>query len=83
MTSTYYLSYHIRKSNGQTAWLRTPHFETEADIRPLYELKIRKPNVIDCCIFRKDHYQPEEMRRPENHPHGFDDYRIIASYCRI
>lgn len=83
MTSTYYLSYHIRKSNGTTAWLRTPECETEADARQHYEHKITKPNVIDCCLFRRDHYEPQEMRRPDYHPNGFDDFRILKTYARI
>lgn len=83
MTSTYYLSYHILKSNGATAWLRTPECDTEADARQQYEYKITKPNVVDCCLCRRDHYEPGEMRRPEYHPNGFDDFRILKTYSRI
>lgn len=83
MTSTYYLSYHIRKSNGKTAWLRTTEVETEAEARAFYAARIGHENVIDCHIVRRDHYQPEEMRRPDFHPDGFDDYRILVSYSRV
>ena len=83
MTSTYYLSYHIRKSNGTTAWLRTKETSTEAETRAAYEAKIQKPNVVDCHLCRRDHYEPQEMRRPDYHPNGFDDFRILSTYSRI
>lgn len=83
MTSTYYLSYQIRKSNGTTAWIRTPECDNEAEARQHYEYKITKPNVIECRLCRRDHYEPEEMMRPDKHPNGFDDFRIRATYSRI
>lgn len=83
MTSTYYLSYHILKRNGETAWLRTPESDSEADMREQYEHKITKRIVVDCCLCRRDHYEPQEMRCPDRHPNGFDDFRILKNYARI
>ena len=83
MTSTYYINYQIIRKNGTTAWLNSPEFETEADARVLYEVKMNKTNVCVVHLFRRDHYQPEEMRRPDYHPNGFDDYRLVATYSRI
>ncbi len=85
MTSTYYINYEIRKSNGTFAWLNTPHYETEADARIHYNAKIAKPNVLIANLTRRDYWPASELTRraAERYPDGVMDFRILATYSRV
>lgn len=85
MTSTYYINYEIRKSNGACAWLNTPHYETEAEARAHYEAKAAKPNVLIAHLIRCDHWPASELvrRAAERYPDGVNDYRILKTHTRI
>ena len=82
MTTTYYISWHIKKSNRVKCWYASKEVETEAEARAMYDKKINDPKVIDMYLWKKDAYQPAEL---VNWPHSYDknDFRILSTYTRI
>ena len=83
MTTTYYISYRIRKSNGVRVDYASKDFETEAEARSYYERKMAQPSVRGAYLWKVDHYSTEEMVDPDAHPNGKDHFTALASYGRF
>ena len=83
MTTTYYISWQIKKSNRVCAWYSSKEVDTEEEARAMYEAKMQNAKVIDARLWKKDHYESNEMADPEAYPHGSHAFNVLAVYSRI
>lgn len=85
MTTFYYVSWMTRGRDYSRRWYTSKLVSTEADARSTYEKKIGQDNVREAYLWRKDHYEPEELV-PETRarqPLGSDSFIQLATYHRI
>lgn len=74
MTTQYYISWQVKKSNRVRAWYSSKMVATEAEARKMYDKKLEDARVIDLRLWQKDTYKPEEI---ENYSHPYD--RVVFS----
>lgn len=85
MTTSYYISWMTRARNNSKRWYTSNLFESEAEARALYEKKMAQTNVREAYVWKKDHYEPEELVPSvrERQPWGSDSFSQLATYHRI
>ena len=82
MTTAYYISWQVKKSNRVRAWYASKEVDTEDEARAMYEKKMNDTKVITMYLWKKDTYKPAELK---NWPHSYDanDFRALKTYTRI
>lgn len=83
MTTNYYISWMTKARNNSKRWYTSNLFETEAEARALYEKKMTQCNVREAYLWKKDHYEPEELVPEARRPYGSDSFSQLATYHRI
>lgn len=85
MTTSYFVSYQIRKMDGTTALLKSPLFPTECDARVLYRAKLNHNHVLSARLWKHEHYEPKELtpKAADNYPSGKNYDRILCEYQRF
>ena len=85
MTTQFYISWMTRGHDMSRRWYTSPMKDTEAEARSLFEKKMAQQNVREAYLWKKDHYEPEELVPSvrERQPWGSDSFTQLAAYTRI
>lgn len=85
MTTVYYITYKVRKSNGVRCWYNTGEYKNMEEARERYESEMRRSNVVEMEMIQKDHYEASELvpELAKRQPWGADSFRTLRRYDRI
>lgn len=81
MTTTYYISWQVKKSNRTRAWYASKEFTTEAEARAKYDAKRMDGKVITLYLWKKESYRPDELANWA-HPYNFDKFDTLATFAK-
>lgn len=81
MTTTFYVSWSIKKSNRVLCWYASKEVNTEEEARAKYEAKMKDGKVRDMTLWKKDTYKPDELEH-WTHPYDCIDFRALCTYSR-
>lgn len=72
MAIEYYISYKVRRTDGKTAHYYSKDFQTEAEARKVYDIKMASPKVVEAWL----------CKHTET-PTGVTRVDILADYCNF